>query len=130
MSTKMAVCLKIWTIEQAMALCLARGFEPRSASHHQIKKPTGSPVGFFLPAIASLCGFPRVIADLDRLSTPLKLGPFELSLVPFSPQHGNITRLGVRKVESKKPYTSTTYARTNHASFFLALVGKAIIVAL
>jgi hypothetical protein len=54
-----------------------------------------------LPAIASLCGFPRVIADLDRLSTPLKLGPFELSLVPFSPQHGHITRLGVRKVESK-----------------------------
>jgi len=34
MSTKTAVCLKIWTVEQAMALCLARGFEPRSASHH------------------------------------------------------------------------------------------------
>ena len=97
---------------------------------HQIKKPTGSPVGFFLPAIASLCEFPRVIADLDRLSTPLKLGPFELSLVPFSPQHEHITRLGVRKVESKKPYKSNTYERTNHASFFLALVGKAIIFAL
>jgi hypothetical protein len=38
MSTKTAVCLKIWTVEQAMALCLARGFEPGSALHHQTVK--------------------------------------------------------------------------------------------
>ncbi len=104
------------------------GSNPPSST--KLKNQLVRQLAFFLPATACLRGFLRVIADLDRLSTPLKLGPFELSLVPFSPQHGHITRLGVRKVESKKPYKSTSYARTNHASFFLALVGKAIIFAL
>ncbi len=46
---------------------------------HQIKNPTGSPVGFFLPIPACLLGFPRVLADFVVFPGAQKFATFALS---------------------------------------------------
>jgi hypothetical protein len=56
-------------IPAAVLTCSASEFEPGSALHHHIEKPTGSPVGFFSPTPACLRGFPRVLADFAPATT-------------------------------------------------------------
>lgn len=60
-------------------LCGFQGIFQLTPAHHQIKNPTGSPVGFFLPKPACSLGFPRVLADFVVFPGVQKSTTFTLS---------------------------------------------------
>lgn len=97
----------------------------RVPPHHHIQMPTGSPVGIFLPTPACSLGFPRVLADFGVCGVDQRKDRFR-SLRGDSLRDGERRRQGeVRKGIWQSRYKSTGYARTNQASCFVALVGRA-----